>query len=320
MPLEDSPISFPVPDENAPVKRRAVFSAQIAGLASHHPTSAAEAGATRPRRRRNDDDSLRLIDDLVNRPMDPLFSDSRLVPHSTSAVSVWTTRVIVFVICVAVGFFGCLFVQQLHTDPRREVRLSLASDLEGQTARFDELTGQINDLRSQVDEQSRNLANVYQSETQTQDDMANGVLPVEGEGITLTLANPIAADESTSGASSSEQIRVVTDADLQQWVSLLWQSGAEAISINGYRLGVQTSIRTAGQTILIGVNSIESPYVIEAIGDRDALASAVSPDSQPALYESYAESGIHPQVSESNSIRLEAAVTGDLSYAKRSEE
>lgn len=320
MPLEDLPISFPVPDENAPVKRRAVFSAQIAGLASHHPTSAAEAGGARPRRRRNDDDSLRLIDDLVNRPMDPLFSDSRLVPHSTSAVSVWTTRVIVFVICVAVGFFGCLFVQQLHTDPRREVRLSLASDLEGQTARFDELTGQINDLRSQVDEQSRNLANVYQSETQTQDDMANGVLPVEGEGITLTLANPIAADGSTSGASSSEQIRVVTDADLQQWVSLLWQSGAEAISINGYRLGVQTSIRTAGQTILIGVNSIESPYVIEAIGDRDALASAVSPDSQPALYESYAESGIHPQVSESNSIRLEAAVTGDLSYAKRSEE
>lgn len=320
MPLEDSPISFPVPDENAPVKRRAVFSAQIAGLASHHPTSAAEAGGARPRRRRNDDDSLRLIDDLVNRPMDPLFSDSRLVPHSTSAVSVWTTRVIVFVICVAVGFFGCLFVQQLHTDPRREVRRSLASDLESQTTRFDELTGQINDLRSQVDEQSRNLANVYQSETQTQDDMANGVLPVEGEGITLTLANPIAADGSTSGASSGEQIRVVTDADLQQWVSLLWQSGAEAISINGYRLGVQTSIRTAGQTILIGVNSIESPYVIEAIGDRDALASAVSPDSQPALYESYAESGIHPQVSESNSIRLEAAVTGDLSYAKRSEE
>lgn len=320
MPLEDSPISFPVPDENAPVKRRAVFSAQTAGLASHHATSAAEAGGARPRRRRNDDDSLRLIDDLVNRPMDPLFSDSRLVPHSTSAVSVWTTRVIVFVICVAVGFFGCLFVQQLHTDPRREVRLSLASDLESQTARFDELTGQINDLRSQVDEQSRNLANVYQSETQTQDDMANGVLPVEGEGITLTLANPIAADESTSGASSGEQIRVVTDADLQQWVSLLWQSGAEAISINGYRLGVQTSIRTAGQTILIGVNSIESPYVIEAIGDRGALASAVSSNSQPALYESYAESGIHPQVSESNSIRLEAAVTGDLSYAKRSEE
>lgn len=318
MPIEDTPISFPVPDENAPVRRRAVFSAQTAGLESHHARSSA-AGASRPRRRRNDDDSLRLIDDLVNRPMDPLFSDSRLVPHATSAVSVWATRVIVFLICVAVGFFGCLFVQQLHTDPRREVRRSLASDLEEQTEQFDRLTGQINDLRSQVDERSRDLANVYQSGTQKQDDMANGVLPVEGEGIVLTLANPIAADDASPG-SAGGQIRVVTDADLQQWVSLLWRSGAEAIAINGYRLGVQTSIRTAGQTILVGVNSIESPYVIEAIGDRKALARAVGQDAQPALYESYAESGIHPQVSQSNSIRLEAAVTGDLSYAKRSEE
>ena len=42
------------------------------------------------------------------------------------------------------------------------------------------------------------------------------------------------------------------DADLQTLVSLLWQAGAEAIAINGNRLGVQTSIRTAGSTILIG--------------------------------------------------------------------
>ena len=98
----------------------------------------------------------------------------------------------------------------------------------------------------------------------------------------------------------------MTDADLQQLVSLLWQSGAEAMAVNGYRLGVQTSIRTAGQTILIGVNSIESPYTIQAIGDKNTLAHAVSADSQPALYESYAESGIYPQVAKSDSIRLEA--------------
>lgn len=311
MPLEDAPLSFPVPQENAPVRRRAVFSEQTAGLASHHAGSA-DAGASRPRRRRDDeDDSLRLIDDLVNRPMDPLFADARLVPHTTSKVRMWITRIVVFVICVAVGFAGCLFVQQLHTDPRKAVRESLADDLESQMAQFDEISQQVSDLNDQVNEQTSELADVYESQTQEQDDLINGSSAVEGEGIVLTLADPMSSDTNDS------QIRVVTDSDLQQWVSLLWQSGAEAIAINGYRIGVQTSIRTAGQTIRVGVNAVESPYTIEAIGDKDDLADALGSDSQPDLYESYTEAGIYPQVTTSNSITLDAAVSGDLTYATR---
>lgn len=311
MPLEDAPLSFPVPQENAPVRRRAVFSEQTAGLTSHHAGSA-DAGASRPRRRRDDeDDSLRLIDDLVNRPMDPLFADARLVPHTTSKVRMWITRIVVFVICVAVGFAGCLFVQQLHTDPRKAVRESLADDLESQMAQFDEISQQVSDLNDQVNEQTSELADVYESQTQEQDDLINGSSAVEGEGIVLTLADPMSSDTNDS------QIRVVTDSDLQQWVSLLWQSGAEAIAINGYRIGVQTSIRTAGQTIRVGVNAVESPYTIEAIGDKDDLADALGSDSQPDLYESYTEAGIYPQVTTSNSITLDAAVSGDLTYATR---
>ena len=100
--------------------------------------------------------------------------------------------------------------------------------------------------------------------------MVNGILPVQGEGITLTIANPISVSGDNADSSlpreNGSQVRVVTDSDLQVLVSLLWQSGAEAIAINGYRLGVQTSIRTAGTTILIGVNSVQSP--ISHRGDR----------------------------------------------------
>ena len=114
--------------------------------------------------------------------------------------------------------------------------------------------------------------------------MVNGVLPVQGEGITLTIANPISVSGDNADSSlpreNGSQVRVVTDSDLQVLVSLLWQSGAEAIAINGYRLGVQTSIRTAGTTILIGVNSVQSPYRIEAIGNSSALANAVSKKTQ----------------------------------------
>lgn len=75
------------------------------------------------------------------------------------------------------------------------------------------------------------------------------------EGIVLTVANPLSVSGDNADSSlpreNGSQVRVVTDSDLQLLVSLLWQSGAEAIAINGNRLGVQTSIRTAGSTILI---------------------------------------------------------------------
>ena len=115
------------------------------------------------------------------------------------------------------------------------------------------------------------------------------------------------------------QIRVVTDADLRLLVRLLWQAGAEGIAINGNRLGVQTSVRKAGSNILVGVTAVTSPYTIQAIGDRDTLASAVSKSTQRSLYDSFAQAGIYPQVNKESSITLEAAPSGELSYAKRSD-
>ena len=85
-----APVSFPVPKENEPVRRRAVFSHSVRCAESHHALSPDDAAAIRTRRRRKtNDDSLQLIDDLVNRPMDPMFSDSRLVHEHRSTFSIW---------------------------------------------------------------------------------------------------------------------------------------------------------------------------------------------------------------------------------------
>ncbi|MCH9277167.1 DUF881 domain-containing protein [Bifidobacterium amazonense] len=321
--VADAAPSFPVAPESATVRRRAAFSSSFAGLDSHHASLAAAGGHASRRRRRSNDDSLRLIDDLTNRPMDPLFSDSRLAQRHVSAWERWATRVVVFVICIAVGLYGSAFVQQLHTDPRKTVRQNWASELEAINTQFDKLTAEVGSLQAQVTDQSNKLGDVGRTGTMVQDEMMTGAVPVKGEGITLTLANPIAADGNDDGTyhrdNTSSQVKVVTDADLQMLVSLLWQSGAEAMAINGYRLGVQTSIRTAGQTIMIGVNPVQSPYTIAAIGDRDTLADVVGSKSQPALYASFAAAGIYPQVSKSKSITLEAAASGNLSYAGKDE-
>ena len=67
------------------------------------------------------------------------------------------------------------------------------------------------------------------------------------------------------------------------------------------------------------MTAIQSPYTIEAIGDKSALAEAMGEKKLASLYDSFKEAGIYPQVSKSNSITLEAAPSGELSYAKRSE-
>ena len=287
-----APVSFPIPKENEPVRRRAVFSHSVRGAESHHALSPDDAAAIRTRRRRKtNDDSLQLIDDLVNRPMDPMFSDSRLVHEHRSTLSIWFNRIVVFIICVGVGFACSLFVQQLQSDPRKQVRQTLATQLENRNSQIDELTTDVNNLRSQVDEQSKKISGSVKSDTLIQDEMVNGATVVEGEGITMTLADPIAASQSDQSSSTrvgtSTNIRVITDLDLQQLVSLMFQNGAEAIAINGNRLGAQTSIRKAGGHILIGMTAIQSPYTIEAIGDKSALAEAMGEKRLASLYDSF---------------------------------
>ncbi|MFR0569439.1 DUF881 domain-containing protein [Bifidobacterium apri] len=319
-----APDSIPVPKETAPVRTRAVFSASASSLGAHHAASAPDMPIT-PRRRRPqlEDDSLRLIDDLTNRPMDPMFIDSRLDKRPKSALHIWLTRVIVFIICIAVGFSGSIIVQILHTDPRKEIRSSLAKELTQQTKHLNTLNSDVSSLRVKVENQSKKLANTTKDSTLTYDEMENGTIPVTGPGITLTIANPIAANSDTNSGSlpreSSSNIRVVTDGDLQVFIQILWQAGAEAIAINGYRLGVQTSVRTAGQTILVGVNQVQNPYKIQAIGDRNALAAAVGESSQQSLYATLKAAGIYPQISTSKSITLEAANSSDISYAERAD-
>ena len=91
-----------------------------------------------------------------------------------------------------------------------------------------------------------------------------GADPVTGPGIRLTVDD---GPETVSGS------RVV-DTDLRMATNGLWAAGAEAVSINGYRLSARTAIRNAGGAITVDYRSLSRPYVLEAIGDLDTLGTA----------------------------------------------
>lgn len=320
------PLSFEVSPDRVPVHRRAVFSNSVYSIVQNTVGNESKDPLTgNIRRRKLADESLRLIDDLTNRPMDPMFEDALLTPNGhRSRFSVWSGRVIVFLISLAVGFAGCLIIKDLHQDTRQKVREELIAQIQSASSRSDVLSNSVDDLRAQIDKLSTEVGGSGQSAVVSRENILNGSTSVEGPGITVTLTDPLAAaddgdDSSVTGQSDTSHIRIVSDTDLQTFVSKLWAAGAEAIAINGNRVGVQTSVRTAGSTILVGVESVQSPYTIEAIGNRDVLKKAMSSDAEGDLFSTLKQAGIYPQVSSKDSITMDAAGSPDLSYAKREE-
>ncbi|OZG57045.1 hypothetical protein BTIS_1707 [Bifidobacterium tissieri] len=314
-----TPISYPTDSGNAPIHRRSAHSRSVFGLINRHAINDGTHVAGRSRRRRVVDESLHLIDDLTNRPIDPLFEDSTLVVQEQSTAMIWITKILTFIFCVIVGISGCVIVQELHMNTRQKVRQELASQVAARNDEQHKLESDVATQRSQIDALTQSLKQGEENSQTTKDAIANGTIAVEGSGVVVTLTDPIAAEDQKGDLPRDKNghiIRVVSDSDLQLFISRLWASGAEAISVNDVRIGVQSSVRVAGQTILVGVTSVQSPYRIQAIGDQSALENSVDKQHNTDLYQSLSEVGIYPDVAKSSKLALKASGAPDLKYAK----
>ena len=108
-----------------------------------------------------------------------------------------------------------------------------------------------------------------------------------------------------SGFSDTGRVR---DRDMQRVVNGLWESGAEAVSINGQRLTALSAIRAAGDAILVDNRPLVPPYTVLAVGDGKRLSTRFQ-DSADGLYlhalqENY---GIRTAISVEDDLRLPAA-------------
>ncbi len=86
-----------------------------------------------------------------------------------------------------------------------------------------------------------------------------------GPGITITTTPT--SDENPRNTNR------ITDNDIQILINGLWYAGAEAISINGRRIGTMSAIRSAGGGITVNYDPIGPPYVVVALGNEDTLES-----------------------------------------------
>jgi uncharacterized protein YlxW (UPF0749 family) len=147
-----------------------------------------------------------------------------------------------------------------------------------------------------------------------------------GPGITVTVSNAPAAAASSAGdgggntatrpqGSTAGEAGQVTDRDLQDIVNALWTSGAQAISVGGVRLGPQTAIRTAGQTILVAFEPLRSPYVIRAVGTAQLQQAGKSGALLAAAGDPYL-ADLAVGVQTSSELTLPAATPGQVSVGQ----
>ena len=225
---------------------------------------------------RRPDESMSLFREILENPLDigyTAVADGRRPHHETTG---WG-RVLVLGVCVAMGAGSVWAARELRApvDAVGSARTLLTEQIAERQAEGDALRA-ANDARaSEISQlQGRALAGADEETLARVRDLgvASGHVRVRGPGIVVELTDARVAQNGTPGTEDQR----VQDVDLQVLVNGLWASGAEAIAINGQRLGSTTAIRSAGQAVLVNLEPVASPYMVEAIGDPTSLQTALA--------------------------------------------
>lgn len=176
---------------------------------------------------------------------------------------------------VAFACLGLLLSLQFKThqamadDLNYQSNETLAAIAKNLTTKYYQLIQEVWDLRTQLKllqqsaDQNKTTLEAMSREQQKLN-TALGTVPVEGPGITVTIPEN---DQNYFGYQ-----------DIVDIINELWNSGAEAVCVNGFRITNSTSIMPDSEYIAVLINGvrISYPYTIEAIGEPNSLDKGIS--------------------------------------------
>lgn len=177
-------------------------------------------------------------------------------------------KLTVLVACIVFGAAAIWSVRVLTAEnPGNDAaRATLEARIRSNIARLDTAVEHNSNLRAEIEDFSK-VAAAGQDGTQS-DALALGAASAQyrvvGPGLEITL------DDRQVNSPDGQLL----DYDFHVVINSLWDAGAEAIAINGERIGPTTAIRTAGQAVQVNLKPLVPPYTIEIIGDATAIQSA----------------------------------------------
>ena len=239
--------------------------------------------------------SMSLLNSLLANPLDAGYEHYR-ADHGSRPTSL-AGKIGVFAV-------GSIVATSSLRAPAGDVKSDLKTQASQRSATVEALNDDVQSLGRAIDQYSQSGSGAASDPAQ---DMVTATTPVHGPGITVTLT-----DRSGPGKGSG----TVRDQDLAMVVNALWAAGADAISINGQRIGPDTFVRTAGSAILVNVTPVSSPYEVRAIGDSNALSvSLVRGATGDYLSAAQSVTGMTVSSKVSDNITMEALTLTDSHYA-----
>ncbi|WP_328324419.1 MULTISPECIES: DUF881 domain-containing protein [unclassified Streptomyces] len=272
------------------------------------------------------DASMSLLNNVMDHSLDDGYAEATArrraegsagMPRSLRAKLGLAAGLVLAAVVVTVGAAQARVTAPVVAKERQE----LIDRIDSETSSADAKQKKVDGLRDSVGEQQRKALQKHGGDQGGLVALLSGATAVHGPGVKLVIDDAKDSSQSDGGGprespgfSDTGRVR---DRDMQQFVNALWQSGAEAIAINGQRLTALSAIRAAGDAILVDNRPLVPPYTVLAVGDGKHLLSefddSVGGQYLKVLKDSYS---IRTSSSDQADVRLPAAASLIVRTAK----
>ncbi|MFD4699363.1 DUF881 domain-containing protein [Streptomyces niveus] len=278
-------------------------------MPQHPPVRSTPSPPRRP------DASMSLLNNVMDHSLDDGYAEAAArrnaedggMPRTLRAKLGLAAGLVLAALVVTVGAAEARIDAPVVAKEREE----LIDRIDAETSSADTLERTVDKLRDEVSAQQREALRDHGGEQGALVALLVGATEVEGPGIKLVVDDAKSADESAGGPRESPNFSDtgrVRDRDMQQIVNGLWESGAEAVSINGQRLTALSAIRAAGEAILVDNKPLVPPYTVLAVGDGKNLSTAFQDSADGQYLHSLQENfGVRTSISDQETVRLPAA-------------
>ncbi|MER7378728.1 DUF881 domain-containing protein [Streptomyces lanatus] len=264
------------------------------------------------------DASMSLLTNVMDHSLDDGYAEAaarkraagdRGLPKTLRAKLGLAAGLVLAALVVTVGAAQARVAAPVMAKEREE----LIDRIDRETAAAEKLEDSVDELRADVSARQREALKTSGGSDQAElVGVLAGAVEVHGPGVKLIVNDAKEAgtdgDGDPRGSSGFSDTGRVRDRDMQRVVNGLWESGAEAISINGQRLTALSAIRAAGDAILVDNKPLVPPYTVLAVGDGEGLSRRFQ-DSADGLYLNALQEnfGIRTNISVQDDLRLPAA-------------
>ncbi|MFV2100827.1 DUF881 domain-containing protein [Micromonospora sp. LOL_024] len=258
------------------------------------------------------------LTELFHNPLDPGYADAAAHRAKTGrpARPGWSVGPIGVAVIVLLGFLCAVaYRQTMAEEPgRAQARSGLVAQIKQRQDETDALSARADELRAEVSRQREAALGGSQAARLRDLEASTGLGRVRGDGVVVRLADAPKGHDVVVGANVGPP--QVLYNDLQAVANDLWGVGAEAIAINGQRLTATSTIRNAGEAILVDFRPVTGPYEVSAIGPGSMRKLFESSSSALTLRKVAQVAGLSFAVRDADDLTLPAAPESRLRYAE----